>query len=553
MWNGGGTLTADNCTFSGNSTSYEYGGAAVYLANSGDPAAVLTNCTITGNTASGTYGRSAIARYSGTVTVTNSIVAGTCHSTVTGTYSYFDPAKSGTGNLSSADGDPGVGEPADNGGPALTCALSPESVCIDAGTGVALSRDQRGYPRDSGNGADMGAFEFQTGPAGDAGPPTVPENLTAEGVADDHIRLAWDASSDNVPVSGCRIFRDSEFVAEVTDTYYDDTGLTPLTTYSYTVSACDAAGNCSEQSDPVSVALTDGTLTHVCVVTDGDDAGPGSLRQCLLDAENGSLITFSDDHIITLDSKITIGKYLTVDAEGFAVTLQADAMPGVAGHGLLTVSRDAAVTIKNMTLRHGRGTMASAAIQSDGTLTLEDCVVTENHAPLGYDYPGIANTGTLTIVRSVLSDHADGRAVIVNIGPSAVLTARDSTFRDNGIPGIRNSDGGSVSLSGCTFVNNHTSGLQPLCPDVERRRNPHRGQLHVQREQHFLRIRRCGRVSCQFGGSRGRSHELHNHREHGLRHLRQICHSEIQRNRHRDQQHRRGHLPFDGDRDIQLL
>ncbi len=117
-------------------------------------------------------------------------------------------------------------------------------------------------------------------------------------------------------------------------------------------------------------------------------------------------------------------------------------MPGTAGHGLLTVSQGAAVTIKNMTLRHGRGTMVSAAIQSDGTLTLEDCTVTENHAPHSYDYPGIANTGTLTVIRSVLSDHADGRAVIVNTGPAAVLTARDSTFRDSGIPGIRNREGG---------------------------------------------------------------------------------------------------------------
>ena len=198
-----------------------------------------------------------------------------------------------------------------------------------------------------------------------------------------------------------------------------------------------------------------------CAVTNNNDSGPGSLRQCVLDMENGSLITFSDDHIITLDSRIIIEKDLTVDAEGFAVTLQADAMPGVAGHGLLTVSEDAAVTVRNMTLRHGRGTMASAAVQSDGTLTLEDCTVTGNHALYAYDYPGIANTGTLTLIRSVLSDHADGRAVIVNTGPSAVLTVRDSTFRDNGIPGIRNSDGGSVSLSGCTFVNNHTSGCSP--------------------------------------------------------------------------------------------
>ncbi len=144
------------------------------------------------------------------------------------------------------------------------------------------------------------------------------------------------------------------------------------------------------------------------------------------------------------------------------MTLQADATPGTAGHGLLTVSQDAAVTIKNMTLRHGRGTMSSATIRSDGTLTLEDCTVTENHAPLGYDHPGIANTGTLTIVRSVLSDHADGRAVIMNIGPAAVLTVRDSTFRDNGVPGVRNRNGASVSLEGCTFVGNHTSGYQFL-------------------------------------------------------------------------------------------
>ena len=177
-----------------------------------------------------------------------------------------------------------------------------------------------------------------------------------------------------------------------------------------------------------------------CAVTNNNDSGPGSLRQCVLDAENGSVITFSDDYIITLDSEIIIGKDLTVDAEGFAVTLQADAMPGVAGHGLLTVSEDAAVTVRNMTLRHGRGTMASAAVQSDGTLTLEDCTVTGNHALYAYDYPGIANTGTLTLIRSVLSDHADGRAVIVNTGPAAVLTVRDSTFRDNGIPGIMNTE-----------------------------------------------------------------------------------------------------------------
>ncbi len=92
-----------------------------------------------------------------------------------------------------------------------------------------------------------------------------------------------------------------------------------------------------------------------CVVTNDDDAGPGSLRQCVLDAEEGSVITFSGDHAMTLDSRIIIGRDLTIDAGGFAVTLQADTTPGAAGHGLLTVGPDATVAVRGVTLRHGRG------------------------------------------------------------------------------------------------------------------------------------------------------------------------------------------------------
>ncbi len=255
----------------------------------------------------------------------------------------------------------------------------------------------------------MGAFEFQADP--DTDPPTVPQNLTATEAEfpmsqSFRVELLWDASSDSTGVAHYEIFRDGSSLGTVTGTACTDDipGLPAPVTFTYTVTACDAAGNCSE-SDPLSVTVPEDTPG---VVTNDNDSGPGSLRQCVLNAESGSLITFSDDHIITLDSKIIIEKDLTVDAEGFAVTLQADAMPGVAGHGLLTVSEDAAVTVRNMTLRHGRGTMASAAVQSDGTLTLEDCAVTENHALHGYDSPGIENTGTLTVVRSLLSDHGSG-------------------------------------------------------------------------------------------------------------------------------------------------
>jgi hypothetical protein len=56
----------------------------------------------------------------------------------------------------------------DNGGPTLTHALMPGSPAIDRGNNdAALATDQRGagFARISGAGADIGAYEVQTGPA----------------------------------------------------------------------------------------------------------------------------------------------------------------------------------------------------------------------------------------------------------------------------------------------------------------------------------------------------------------------------------------------------
>src|SRR5215467_9813156 len=51
---------------------------------------------------------------------------------------------------------------ANNGGPTLTMALSPNSPAVDFGTSVgAPLTDQRGFARPSGLGVDMGAYELQ--------------------------------------------------------------------------------------------------------------------------------------------------------------------------------------------------------------------------------------------------------------------------------------------------------------------------------------------------------------------------------------------------------
>lgn len=68
------------------------------------------------------------------------------------------------------------------------------------------------------------------------------------------IRVTWSAASDNVGVAGYRIFRDGNQIGTAAATTYDDSGLTPATTYRYEVAAFDAAGNVSARSTPASAS-----------------------------------------------------------------------------------------------------------------------------------------------------------------------------------------------------------------------------------------------------------------------------------------------------------
>jgi hypothetical protein len=70
-------------------------------------------------------------------------------------------------------------------------------------------------------------------------------------VSSSRIDLAWNASTDNVGVTGYRVHRDGALIATVATTGYSDTGLAPATSYAYAVSALDGAGNASDLSPAV--------------------------------------------------------------------------------------------------------------------------------------------------------------------------------------------------------------------------------------------------------------------------------------------------------------
>lgn len=93
-------------------------------------------------------------------------------------------------------------------------------------------------------------FTFSTAPPPDAVPPSVPTELTAKAASFNQVELTWTPSTDNRGVTGYRIYRNGTQVGTTAALRYIDAGLTGSTTYTYTVSAYDAAGNASEPSAP---------------------------------------------------------------------------------------------------------------------------------------------------------------------------------------------------------------------------------------------------------------------------------------------------------------
>lgn len=91
----------------------------------------------------------------------------------------------------------------------------------------------------------------------DTSPPIKPYSLTATRNVTSQIYLTWGASTDNVGVAGYYVYRNGSLVGNTSNFSYLDT--VPSGIYFYTVTAYDAAGNISLQSDQASITYLQDT------------------------------------------------------------------------------------------------------------------------------------------------------------------------------------------------------------------------------------------------------------------------------------------------------
>lgn len=153
---------------------------------------------------------------------------------------------------------------------------------------------------------------------------------------------------------------------------------------------------------------------------------------------DGEIIAVMD--AVHTEQGITVEKSVTILGQAPGGTIvQAHAEAGSASDRVFFITSEATVTMGGLTIRHGNPTerpRTGGGILNEGTLTLEQCTVSDNDSTAG---GGIHSDGTLTLINSTVSDNAAG--------------SRGSAFREC------NTGGGIKSLTGrLTLINSTVSG-----------------------------------------------------------------------------------------------
>jgi chitodextrinase len=141
--------------------------------------------------------------------------------------------------------------------------------------------------------------------------PSAPATLTAR-AGDRQVKLAWSAASDNVGVTGYRVFKNGVHIVSVNAATltYTDSGLTNGNTYSYTVKAVDGAGRVSPSSNTAIVTPTASlTPTPIPTPTPTSSTSPGGAAPSGQGAPTGDLPGWHQVFVDDFPYNVALGNF----------------------------------------------------------------------------------------------------------------------------------------------------------------------------------------------------------------------------------------------------
>lgn len=258
--------------------------------------------------------------------------------------------------------------------------------------------------------------------------PSIPTGLTATAVSTSQIDLTWTASTDNVAVTGYKIYRDSTYIATAIGTTYSDVGLTASTLYTYTVSAIDGSSNESSQSSSASATTFSASTTTSTGGTQSGAQQPVIYDVVVAPTKFGALVRFktnvpttgtlswgetvayeigaSTETIASLEHTISISGLLP--ATGYV--FQIDAVNGYGAHAFLSNQSFTTLSLE-----------AGATNASNFTAKAQTSSIL-----LNWNNPAISDFANVRIVRSDSFYPADANdGVIVYEGNAESYTDAD--------------------------------------------------------------------------------------------------------------------------------
>jgi hypothetical protein len=192
-------------------------------------------------------------------------------------------------------------------------------------------------------------------------------------------------------------------------------------------------------------------------VTTSADSGPGSLRQLIADAAYGDTILIGSRDIALTSGKLSVspGKALTIAGAGARST----SISGSRAYRI--IETDAALTLRDLTLRDGKVFYDGGAVWTTGPLTLIDTALVDNTSTTFTGGAVYATSSSVTISRSLFKNNSAGsNGGALSLGANTLVTVQNSTFAGNAAA----NDGGALSVSysapttvalvNDTFVNN---------------------------------------------------------------------------------------------------
>ena len=198
----------------------------------------------------------------------------------------------------------------------------------------------------AGNHSAQATTAISTSACPDTTPPSTPTALATSGVGQTSLTLSWNASTDNVGVTGYRLFQNGSQVGTSSATSYGFSSLACGTSYTLGVAAVDAAGNVSSVAtiSGTTAACSGGASANVYVSTAGNDSTcvrGNQGRPCLTFAK-ACQIAQAGDLVSVAD-----GTYAGQDVSGCVqtspgVTFQAATQHGVLLSGGLSVGNASA-------------------------------------------------------------------------------------------------------------------------------------------------------------------------------------------------------------------